>query len=50
MIPDKIDRKQEERPRVLVIDDEEDIRELLDLTLMRMGLSADCAATVAEAK
>jgi two-component system response regulator PilR (NtrC family) len=50
MIPDKIDRKQEERPRVLVIDDEEDIRELLDLTLVRMGLSADCAATVAEAK
>jgi two-component system response regulator PilR (NtrC family) len=50
MITDKIDRKHEDRPRVLVIDDEEDIRELLDLTLMRMGLSADCAATVAEAK
>jgi two-component system response regulator PilR (NtrC family) len=47
---DKIDRKREELPRVLVIDDEEDIRELLDLTLARMGLSADCAGTVAEAK
>ncbi len=37
-------------PRVLVVDDEADIRELLDLTLVRMGLSADCAGTVAEAK
>ena len=36
--------------RVLVIDDEADIRELLDLTLARMGLSADCAGSVAEAK
>ncbi|MDR2111876.1 MAG: sigma-54 dependent transcriptional regulator [Candidatus Accumulibacter sp.] len=45
-----MDRKREERPRVLVVDDEEDIRELLDLTLARMGLSADCAGTVAEAK
>ncbi len=36
--------------RVLVIDDEADIRELLDLTLARMGLSADCAGTLAEAR
>ncbi|GHU31168.1 type 4 fimbriae expression regulatory protein PilR [Betaproteobacteria bacterium] len=50
MNTDKIDRKQEDRPRVLVIDDEEDIRELLELTLARMGLSADCAGSVAEAK
>ena len=47
--------KSERRPRggktrVLVVDDEADIRELLDLTLARMGLSADCAGTVAEAK
>ncbi len=35
--------------RVLVVDDEADIRELLDLTLARMGLEADCAATLAEA-
>jgi two-component system, NtrC family, response regulator PilR len=39
-----------ERRRVLVVDDEADIRELLDLTLARMGLAADCAATVAEAE
>ncbi|MBE2257612.1 MAG: sigma-54-dependent Fis family transcriptional regulator [Candidatus Accumulibacter sp.] len=47
--------KTERRPRgelarVLVIDDEADIRELLDLTVARMGLSADCAASVAEAQ
>ena len=36
--------------RVLIVDDEADIRELLDLTLVRMGLSADCAASIAEAK
>ncbi|MDD5250940.1 MAG: sigma-54 dependent transcriptional regulator, partial [Rhodocyclaceae bacterium] len=36
-------------PRVLVVDDEADIRELLDMTLARMGLTADCAGTVAEA-
>jgi two-component system response regulator PilR (NtrC family) len=35
---------------VLVIDDEADIRELLDLTVARMGLSADCAANVAQAR
>jgi len=33
-----------------VVDDEADIRELLDLTVARMGLSADCAATVAQAR
>ena len=35
--------------RVLIVDDEADIRELLLLTLQRMGLEAECAATVAEA-
>lgn len=30
----------------LIIDDEPDIRELLDITLSRMGISADCAANV----
>jgi len=34
---------------VLVVDDEADIRELLDLTLLRMGLAVECAASVAEA-
>jgi len=43
-------RTRGELARVLVVDDEADIRELLDLTLARMGLSADCAATVAEAR
>jgi two-component system response regulator PilR (NtrC family) len=36
--------------RVLVVDDEPDIRELLDLTLARMGLAADCVGSVGEAK
>ncbi|MDP2810199.1 MAG: sigma-54 dependent transcriptional regulator [Rhodocyclaceae bacterium] len=36
--------------RVLVVDDEADIRELLDMTLARMGLAADCAGSVGEAR
>jgi two-component system, NtrC family, response regulator PilR len=36
-------------PRVLVVDDEADIRELVDLTLSRMGLAADCVGSVADA-
>lgn len=35
---------------VLVVDDEPDIRELLDLTLARMGLLAVCVGSVGEAK
>ncbi|HFD32501.1 MAG TPA: sigma-54-dependent Fis family transcriptional regulator [Gammaproteobacteria bacterium] len=35
--------------RVLVIDDEPDIRELLEITLLRMGLDTVTAATVKEA-
>ena len=50
MTADKTERRRGDLPRVLVIDDEEDIRELLDLTLARMGLPADCAGTLAEAK
>lgn len=51
MTMNKADRKPRgDSARVLVVDDEADIRELLDLTLVRMGLSADCAGTVAEAK
>lgn len=47
--------KSERRPRgelarVLVVDDEPDIRELIDLTLARMGLAAECVGTVAEAR
>ena len=37
-------------PRVLVVDDEADLRELLDLTLIRMGLDVDCAASIGEAR
>jgi two-component system response regulator PilR (NtrC family) len=36
--------------RVLIVDDEADIRELLDMTLARMGLPCDCAASVTEAR
>jgi len=43
-------RPRGELNRVLVIDDEPDIRELIDLTLSRMGLAASCAANVAEAR
>jgi two-component system response regulator PilR (NtrC family) len=35
---------------VLVIDDEADIRELLELSLVRMGLAVECSGTVAAAK
>ncbi len=37
-------------PEVLVVDDEEDIRELLELSLLRMGLGCDTAGSVAEAR
>ena len=37
-------------PRVLVVDDEADLRELLELTLIRMGLGVDLAAGVEQAK
>ncbi|HRP65995.1 MAG TPA: sigma-54 dependent transcriptional regulator [Thauera sp.] len=46
-----VDRRN--RPQsidVLVVDDEEDIRELLELSLMRMGLACDTAGSVAEAR
>ncbi|MBK7646730.1 MAG: sigma-54-dependent Fis family transcriptional regulator [Betaproteobacteria bacterium] len=36
--------------RVLVIDDEADIRELIDLTLVRMGLATECVGSVTEAR
>jgi len=37
-------------PRVLVVDDEPDIRELLDLTLVKMGIAVESVGTVADAK
>ncbi len=36
--------------QVLVVDDEPDIRELLELTLVKMGLGVHSAGTIAEAK
>ena len=42
-------RKVRAQPKVLVIDDEPDLLELLELTLSRMGLDTERASTVAEA-
>jgi two-component system, NtrC family, response regulator PilR len=42
--------KQNKFPRVLVVDDEEDLRELLQITLISMGFDVDLAPTVGEAK
>ncbi len=36
--------------RVLVVDDEPDIRELLELTLVKMGLGVDSAGSIAQAR
>lgn len=47
---EKRPRQRGEATRVLVVDDEADIRELLDLTLARMGLQTACAGTLAEAR
>jgi two-component system response regulator PilR (NtrC family) len=43
------ERRLAARTTVLVVDDEADIRELLELTLLRMGLSVECAGSVGEA-
>jgi two-component system response regulator PilR (NtrC family) len=45
----RAERKADSAATVLVVDDEADIRELLELTLMRMGLAVESAASVAEA-
>ncbi len=42
-------RKVRAQPKVLVVDDEPDLLELLELTLSRMGLDVERASTVAEA-
>ena len=45
--------ERRQRPRtadVLVVDDEEDIREVLELSLLRMGLACDTAGTLADAR
>jgi len=43
------DRRGAVATTVLVVDDEADIRELLELTLLRMGLAVECAGSAAEA-
>ncbi len=43
------ERRSAAKAAVLVVDDEADIRELLELTLIRMGLGVECAGSVAEA-
>ncbi|CAI08335.1 sigma-54-dependent transcriptional regulator [Aromatoleum aromaticum] len=43
------ERRQRPRIDVLVVDDEEDIREVLELSLMRMGLGCDTVGTIADA-
>ena len=50
MTPKERRRGNEELNRVLVVDDEADIRELLDMTLARLGLAADCAGSLTEAR
>ena len=45
-----IDARTAKIPRVLVVDDEADLRELLELTLVGMGLDVDCAADLKAAR
>jgi two-component system response regulator PilR (NtrC family) len=37
-------------PRILIVDDEADLRELLEITLVRMGLDVDSAESLAAAR
>lgn len=37
-------------PRILVVDDEPDLRELLEITLVKMGLDVDSAASLGQAR
>ena len=43
------DRRAAAKTTVLVVDDEADIRELLELTLLRMGLGVECVGSVTAA-
>jgi two-component system response regulator PilR (NtrC family) len=48
--PDKRRARGAKPQTVLVVDDEEDIRELLRMSLLKMGLAVECAASLAEAR
>jgi two-component system response regulator PilR (NtrC family) len=37
-------------PRILIVDDEADLRELVEITLVKMGLDVDCADCLSEAR
>lgn len=51
MSAETVDRRNKAKTAdVLVVDDEDDIRELIELSLLRMGLATDAAASVAEAR
>ncbi|MDD3328091.1 MAG: sigma-54 dependent transcriptional regulator [Zoogloea sp.] len=43
-------RARSSGPDVLIVDDEDDIRELLELSLLRLGLASDGAASLSEAR
>jgi len=47
--PSRDNEAGNERPCILIVDDEADILELLELTLLRMGLEADRAMSVGDA-
>ena len=47
-IPDR--KERQEKAEILIVDDEDDIRELLELSLIRMGIASHGAANIAEAK
>lgn len=50
MTRDSLRRGRRVGQTVLVVDDEPDIRELLEMSLFRMGLEVETAASIAEAK
>ncbi|MCB1917758.1 MAG: sigma-54-dependent Fis family transcriptional regulator [Rhodocyclaceae bacterium] len=43
-------RNRSKTPEVLIVDDEDDIRELIELSLIRLGLACDATGTVTDAK
>jgi len=50
MIPNKNSATGSGPPRILVVDDEAHIRELLEITLIKMGMDVDSAESLAQAR